>query len=597
MTCPHCGRSIPHDSPARCPFCGANISALQSKPNNANTAPPPAPSADPQTVLTGAFKTVLQRFGPEAMNDGGFIMANISQMGPDTARFAPLVDAFLRCGGNVELMAAREAKSKARAKDIAAVIQRMAAMQVHEADAGFICNCFCDAVMPAPAQPVQTAQAPASTAVSPKTKAPSADKPRKKAGRKTAIILICLVLVAALVAAGLYLVPKLMGDDDSAKQEQTETGKEDANSKNDNDSDESSDTDDEGDTAENSPNTSEGASPEHETAAPETEATTPADEENIAEAPSAEEGASPQEGTVQAPEVPAEEEPDEPQTNSIVIENEYYSVTLPDSWDGLYCDEHRDNGRISFYEINAYEAGFGGHVFSITLQDSDYTYLPAFQILGKLTTRGGKVYDVVALFPTDVQAMDGHFEEYSILYEQTDTILDSFTPQPGCHFEPKSTTSVLRTYINTMLFIDKSGKLWLHENAAHSDGNKVLDDYTAPGYIERHVRDNQGNTYTYGLHLDGYGANTFYITYDLCGVYSTFSGTCILPDTMVGTGDTKYFQIYCDDVLVFTSETMEDGCQPQDFTIDVTGVHHLTIVYPPTAGSNETAVLADGLLQ
>ena len=147
-----------------------------------------------------------------------------------------------------------------------------------------------------------------------------------------------------------------------------------------------------------------------------------------------------------------------------------------------------------------------------------------------------------------------------------------------------------------MYFYDKYGKLWHHENAQNTGGNSDFRDYSTKGYLNRVVRDNLGNTYRYGLHLDGVGANRFYVTYDLNRIYSSFSGTCILPYEMRTTSDTKYFEIFCDGILVFTSNTMQRGCSSQTFEIDVTGVKYLTIQYPATKGSNETAVLCDGLL-
>lgn len=152
-------------------------------------------------------------------------------------------------------------------------------------------------------------------------------------------------------------------------------------------------------------------------------------------------------------------------------------------------------------------------------------------------------------------------------------------------------------YIHEMDRVDQYGKLWHHEDKAYRGGNTQYDDYSQPGYLKEVVMDNQGNVYTYGLHMDGYGKNSFYLTYDLDGKYTSFTFSCVLPYSLKDTMDTKNFEVYCDGELVFTTNTMRAGCQPQNVTLDVSGVERLTILYPPTAGSNEVAMLCDGLLE
>lgn len=152
-------------------------------------------------------------------------------------------------------------------------------------------------------------------------------------------------------------------------------------------------------------------------------------------------------------------------------------------------------------------------------------------------------------------------------------------------------------YIHEMRWVDKYGKFYHHENKAYQGGNTQYDDYSQPAYLKEVVKDNQGNVYTYGLHMDGYGSNTFYVTYDLDGKYTSFTFTCALPYSLRNTMDTKYFEVYCDGILVFTTNTMRSGCEPQNVTLDVSGVEQLTIKYPSTKGSNEVAMLCDGLLE
>lgn len=156
-------------------------------------------------------------------------------------------------------------------------------------------------------------------------------------------------------------------------------------------------------------------------------------------------------------------------------------------------------------------------------------------------------------------------------------------------------------YINELSYYDKYGKVYYHDEQIVSyENNLDWRDLTTPGHIQQAVRDGYGNTYTYGIHMDGDQLGPYYITYYLDGDYTTFSGWCVLPDYKADTSDTKnyqkYFEVYCDGICVFTTNTMKKGSTSQFFEIDVTGVNVLTIQYPPTTGPNDLAVLCDGQL-
>ena len=156
-------------------------------------------------------------------------------------------------------------------------------------------------------------------------------------------------------------------------------------------------------------------------------------------------------------------------------------------------------------------------------------------------------------------------------------------------------------YINKLTYLRKYGKLYYHDNqSAAYDNNTDWRDLYTPGHIQQPVRDGYGNVFTYGIHLDGEQLGPYYITYDLGSKYTTFSGWCVLPDYKVGKSDaktySKYFEVYCDGKLVFVSDTMRNGSMSQYFEIDVTDVDVLTIQYAATPGSNDLAVLCDGLL-
>ena len=123
-----------------------------------------------------------------------------------------------------------------------------------------------------------------------------------------------------------------------------------------------------------------------------------------------------------------------------------------------------------------------------------------------------------------------------------------------------------------------------------------MDMYTQ-GHTAGIVYDHLGNRYTNGLCVDlGGPASAYYISYDLDGIYTTFSGVCSLVEGMKGTSYTKYFEIYCDGKLVFTSDTMTKNSAPQPFVIDVTDVQVLRIQYPATKGQNRIATVFDAKL-
>ncbi len=154
-------------------------------------------------------------------------------------------------------------------------------------------------------------------------------------------------------------------------------------------------------------------------------------------------------------------------------------------------------------------------------------------------------------------------------------------------------------YLNELDFCDKYGKLWTRsESYLDVYTNTDFNDMNTPGHITGPVYDHMGNRYTYGLHVDLAGpASRYYVSYDLDGKYTTFTGVCSMAEERKGTNATKYFEIYCDGVLVFTSRVMTDGAAPQSFAIDVTGVETLRIQYPATKGENSIATIFDGKLR
>lgn len=157
------------------------------------------------------------------------------------------------------------------------------------------------------------------------------------------------------------------------------------------------------------------------------------------------------------------------------------------------------------------------------------------------------------------------------------------------------------------------GKVWIRGTEPYFEGNyhtkadapDCWKDWSKPGYTGGTIKDNKGNTYSYGIHIDGWDACDYYYEIRLDGKYKTFSGVCACPEknaTIFGhvydsnQKYTKYFEVYGDGELLFTSTTMRYDYKPQSFKIDVTGVNVLKILYPANGGPNETATIYDGML-
>ena len=168
-------------------------------------------------------------------------------------------------------------------------------------------------------------------------------------------------------------------------------------------------------------------------------------------------------------------------------------------------------------------------------------------------------------------------------------------------------------YLNEMTPTSVVGKLWtrsersvgsnVHTNA---DAPKCWDDVNTRGHTKAVVKDNYGNVYTYGMHVDGADTQVYTITFTLNGLYTRFSGVCACPEKAQALSEyayknstkyTKYFEVYGDGRLLFATKDMRFDYRPESFVVDVTGVKELVILYPASDGPNEIATLYDGFLQ
>lgn len=121
-----------------------------------------------------------------------------------------------------------------------------------------------------------------------------------------------------------------------------------------------------------------------------------------------------------------------PENRDTVIDTKYFSVTIPESWGEYYSYEifnyEESAYSLIFYETQSREE-YGGKVFSIRLipETEDYTYYPSYEVLGRIETNQSDTFNVIVLYPTDVQFNPDHAQIYAILEAGIDDILESIT--------------------------------------------------------------------------------------------------------------------------------------------------------------------------
>lgn len=131
--------------------------------------------------------------------------------------------------------------------------------------------------------------------------------------------------------------------------------------------------------------------------------------------------------------------------NGIILTTSCFSITLPADWEGNYISGIRAldgyGYSLSLYEKLSYDAYPGqGLLFSIDLRaDDSYTVFPDYDVIGTLDIVRLNQFDVVAVYPSDVQfAMDPNaITLYQKMYSDISSILDSFTPSADATFTAK----------------------------------------------------------------------------------------------------------------------------------------------------------------
>ena len=138
---------------------------------------------------------------------------------------------------------------------------------------------------------------------------------------------------------------------------------------------------------------------------------------------------------------PTEEAAEPPAPAGIPVAGKYFSVLFPMDWDGQFTTaESEGDGRysLSVYHRASHEAEGSGHLFTLMLYpDMSFVSLPQYRALGVLSD-GQQRLNLVAQFPSDVQAATDQFEAYFALYneENFQRIFESLTPAAGWTLEP-----------------------------------------------------------------------------------------------------------------------------------------------------------------
>jgi hypothetical protein len=94
----------------------------------------------------------------------------------------------------------------------------------------------------------------------------------------------------------------------------------------------------------------------------------------------------------------------------------------------------RDDGSytMSVHETNDYLLSGSGTLFSIIMlpTNEDYTIFPDYQLIGALDTPLG-TFNLIVLFPTDVQFTEENAQTYTQMYACVMDVLSTIVPANG----------------------------------------------------------------------------------------------------------------------------------------------------------------------
>lgn len=131
-----------------------------------------------------------------------------------------------------------------------------------------------------------------------------------------------------------------------------------------------------------------------------------------------------------------------------IINTDYYSITIPASWQGKYTYkitnvEGNDGYSLSMCHKDSYGVGYGGKLFIISLfsveEGSGKELIENAPVpidyLGVLKVPGVGDFDVIVAFPSDAQFNDSTMDGYNELYNANESVYKTLTPTNGATFE------------------------------------------------------------------------------------------------------------------------------------------------------------------
>ena len=142
--------------------------------------------------------------------------------------------------------------------------------------------------------------------------------------------------------------------------------------------------------------------------------------------------------------IPQEEIPIQ---NDIIIETEFYTITLPADWEGRFFSEETNiytDGRVlSLYDLQSYNDGYGGDLFSIVLLPdwenyNDFVEYQDYKYLGHLDVVRFAGFHIIVLYGMNLQWSDDTMDNYMEMRDDINIILDSFTIRSDvdCTYDP-----------------------------------------------------------------------------------------------------------------------------------------------------------------
>ena len=124
----------------------------------------------------------------------------------------------------------------------------------------------------------------------------------------------------------------------------------------------------------------------------------------------------------------------------VCIDTEYYTISIPSSWneDCFYeiADGENYNYTLSFYDKASHEELNAGWLFSINLptEFEDYSVYPEYDILGSIEVYRIGSYNIVVTYPTDVQYSEETAIKYNEMFKSVPNILKTISFSEECTF-------------------------------------------------------------------------------------------------------------------------------------------------------------------